>query len=158
MQQYDWWQAGTQAGTAPSEWETIQYGRDTALGWLGSGRLSMEQAIGQGFDAMYRLAYHDIRDTITRTNQLRRTGNATSETDVHNLSFTNADVLGADENNVFDVLDWIARAPLTTQQQRIVTLYSLGWTLTEAAQDLGLSYSSVRRWFRSALPVLRGEI
>jgi hypothetical protein len=152
MQQYDWWQAGIAAGTAPSEWETVKYGRDTALGWLDYGSLGMAEAIGQGFDAMYRLGYADIRDSIVYASDSRRSVTATSQTDVYSLTVVN------NSSNVFDVLDWIARAPLTQDQKRLVVLFSLGWTLAEAANDLGLPDTSVRRWFKTALPILKGQI
>ena len=145
IMQYDWYQAGQASGTAPSEWEMVQYGRDTALGWHNHGSLSMAQAIGQGFDAIYRYAYDDIRDTITRQGNLHRTGSATSQTEIHSITLDNLDI---------DWLDWIARAGLTVNQQQLIVLYALGWTLAEAAEDLALSRSSVYRWFKQALPVL----
>ena len=151
MQRYDWWIAGTQAGTAPSEWEAVQYGRDTATGWLNHGGYSLDEAIGQGFDAIYRLAYDDIRDSIAKSNT-RRPVTATSETDVYSLEVV------YNPSNVFDILDLISRAALTQDQKRLVVLYSLGWTLAEAADDLELSHTNVRRWFKQALPILKGEI
>ena len=151
MQQYDWWQAGIQAGTAPTEWETVQYGRDTALGWLNSGSVGLDEAIGQGFDAMYRLAYADIRDSIAKSDT-RRPVTATSQTDVYSLTVVN------NPSNVYDILDWISRAALTMDQKRLVVLYSLGWTLVEAADDLGLSLRSTQRWFKAALPILKGDL
>jgi len=150
IQAYDWYMAGRNAGTAPSEWDMIKYGRDTAMGWLGTGNTSMDESIGYGFDAMYRYAYDDIRDTITKLAGNRRPAAATSEPTIYSLSIAHLDT----SRNVYDTLDWIARANLTADQQRIVVLYSLGWRLSEISDDLGLAATSVRRWFKQALPIL----
>lgn len=148
----DWYQAGHSTGTAPTEWEMTEYGRDTALGWYTYGNRSMDESISLGFRAMYDYAYNDVRDTIARTAGSRRTMAATSETEIHTVS------LVYNSEKIYDLLDWVARTPLTPAQRQIVVLYSQGWRLSEVSQDLGLSYSSVRRWFHQALPILGGTI
>jgi len=37
-------------------------------------------------------------------------------------------------------------------------LYSLGWKMTEISTDLGLAATSVRRWFKQALPILEKNL
>jgi len=150
IQAYDWYMAGRNAGTAPTEWDMIKYGRDTAMGWLGTGNTSMDESIGYGFDAMYRYAYDDIRDTISKIGGDRRPVSATSATSVYSQTFGGKDS-GYSQINVFD---WIARANLTPEQQRIVVLFSLGWRFSEISEDLDLNVSNVRRWFKQALPAL----
>jgi len=154
----DWYQAGIVAGTAPTEWEMVEYGRDTALGWLDADG-GMDAAITKGFKAMYVFAYGDIRDSITRTGGLRRPVAATSATDVY--VSTSYSLLGdaVDTSySLYDVFDWIARADLSADQRRIVVLYSLGWKMTEISTDLGLAATSVRRWFKKALPILEKNL
>ena len=151
MMQYDWWQAGIQAGTAPSEWETVSYGRDTSLAYLHSG-LSMPDAIGQGFSAMYALAYADIKDSIQRIAGQRHAVTATSDVDVYTSPLSMCDTLH------LDWVDMVARAPLSITQKKLAVLYSLGWTTTEMANDLGLSLRSTQRWWAATLPILKGQL
>ncbi len=151
MMTYDWFKAGQQAGTAPSEWETIVYGRDTSLAYLYDGS-SMPDAIGRGFAAMYALAYGDIKDSIRRTAGNRHAVNATSEVDVYTSPLAMCDTLH------LDWLDMIARAPLSITQKKLAVLYSLGWSTTEMADDLGLSLRSTQRWWAATLPILKGQI
>ena len=155
MMNYDWWQAGIQAGTSPSEWETISYGRDTSLAYLHAGS-SMPDAIGQGFAAMYALAYADIKDSIRRIAGTRHAVTATADTDVYKSqlvgqpSFYNPELV--------DCFDLIARAPLNITQKKLAVMYSLGWTVTEMADDLGLSLRSTQRWWAATLPILKGQL
>ena len=114
LQTTDWYAAGHKAGTAPTEWEMIEYGRTTALGWLGTSSGSMERAISRGFAAIYDYAYNDIRDTIRRTAGTRGAVAATSSTEIHEVTVT------ATDTPLYDMLDWITRAPLTDDQRRIV--------------------------------------
>ena len=154
IQTYDWYQAGRTAGTAPTEWEMTQYGRDTAIGWLDNSSISMDEAISLGFDAIYRFAYGDIKDSITKVGGSRVPVAATSET----TSYTLYKVSDATSYSLYDVFDWVARADLSADQRRIVVLYSLGWKMTEISTDLGLAATSVRRWFKQALPILEKNL
>jgi len=155
LMRHDWWIAGVAAGTAPSEWETIQYGRDTSLAYLHNGS-SMSDAIGRGFAAMYTYAYSDIKDSIRRITGNRHAVTATSDVDVYKSQlvgkplFYNADLV--------DWFDLIARSPLSITQKKLAVLYCLGWTVTEMADDLGLSLRSTQRWWAAALPILKGQL
>ncbi len=155
MMTYDWFKAGQQAGTAPSEWETIVYGRDTSLAYLRSGS-SMPDAIGRGFAAMYALAYGDIKDSIRRTQGQRRPVTATSDVDVYTSQLVDRPPFYNPE--LVDCFDLIARAPLSITQKKLAVLYSLGWTTTEMADDLGLSLRSTQRWWAATLPILKGQL
>ena len=148
----DWYAAGRVAGTAPSEWEMVVYGREHALAWL-LGGTPVYTAVGLGFTAMYDLAYGDIRDSIRGRNGTRRAVTATSSVDVYSHAI--AAVAGSES---FELFDLIARSPLTVSQRKIVGLYCLGWSLPEVAEDLGFSLRSCQRWFKASLPVLKGQM
>ena len=112
----------------------------------------MSDAIGRGFTAMYALAYSDIKDSIRRTTGTRHAVAATSDVDVYTSPFSVYDTLH------YDWLDMVARAPLSITQKKLVVLYCLGWTVTEMADDLGLSLRSTQRWWAAALPILKGQL
>jgi len=151
MMRYDWWQAGIVAGTAPSEWETVEYGRDTSIAYLNDG-LTMHDAIGRGFAAMYDLAYNDIRDSIRRRGRQRFASSATSAVDVYTAG------LSVDDSLHFEWLDAISGCPgLSATQKKLAVLVALGWTVPEMADWLGLSRKVVRGSFADAIKKLRSE-
>ena len=152
IMEYDWYNAGRVAGTAPTEWEMVVYGREHALAWTLEGT-SVYESVGLGFQAMYDLAYSDIRDSIRGRNGTRRAATATSTVDVYSHA-----VAALSGSESFELFDLIARSPLSISQQKIVSLYCLGWSLPEVAEDLGFSLRSCQRWFKASLPVLKGQM
>lgn len=147
LTRYDWWQAGIQAGCIPREWEVLQYGREHALTWILDGT-AIDEAVNMGIKAMYRLAYGDVRDSIQRRGNL--TFSATSATEVEATHIDNGDMV--------ELCDLLVRAPLTQEQRRLVLRYSLGWSMTEAAQAEGLPVRTGHRRLRSAFESLKGEV
>ena len=101
---------------------------------------------------MYTLAYGDIKDSIRHTSGLRHAVTATSMTNVYTSGLCVNDTLH------LDWLDWVARAPLSITQKKLVALFALGWTTQEMADDLGLSVWSARRWLNDSFPVLKGQL
>ncbi len=143
LRQYDWWQAGIQSGTVPSEWETLKYGRERALAHYLDG-LTVSEAVNQGVKAMYQLAYGDIRDSIRRRGNI--TYSATSTTEI---------VVAHVDQTEFDMLEAVASSPLSDVQKRMVARFMYGDTVAEASRCEGLSVRTGGRRFEAALNVLK---
>lgn len=149
MQMYDWWQAGRVAGTAPTEWDAVQYGRDWAIALYDTGT-EVPEAINAGIQATYQYAYADIKDSIVWTRaEGRRCATATSSTDVYSTQ------LGGWDRTEYDLLDMIARSGMTQEQKKIVVLYAYGYTVADAARELGLGLSSGYRRYHEAMEIMR---
>jgi len=155
ISQYNWYAAGHHSGSSPSPWAMVEYGREHSLAWFLEGE-DLSECVYRGIRAMYYYAYGETRGTV------RWVQDEGGHRSVMATSFPSVSASSTghhyDSDSELLLLDRIARSyDLSDLQKQLVTLYSFGWSVSDAADQVGLPRRTGYRRFNEALEILREE-
>lgn len=144
---YNWWQAGRVAGTAPTEWEMTEYGRDYAQAYLDLG-MAAPDAINLACKAVYDYAYADVRDSI-----------GWKDSRPFPLVPPPAKPSYDYDCQLVEVVDMMQHSGATASEIQALYLHVImEYSYAEIGAVLGVSESTARRKVKRALQQLKGQI